>query len=203
MKIGPRYKRARRLGADIFEKTQSPKYAMRAASKTSKRGARGGYGKSDFGMQLHEKQRARYLYGIGERQFARYVATAITRRASPAEALFVSLESRLDNVLYRLGIAPSRQAARQLAAHGHFIVNNKRVTIPSFSLSVGDVIKVRPGSVGKQPLINLADKIRDRNTPPWLSFNAAKGESTVVATPKFVRTEILFDIAAVLQFYSR
>lgn len=203
MKIGPRYKRARRLGADLFEKTRSPKYAIRAASKTAKRAGRSGYGKSDFGMQLHEKQRARYLYGIGERQFARYATNAIARRGTPAEALFVSLESRLDNALYRLGIAPSRQAARQLAAHGHFTVNGRRVTIPSFSLSVGDVVKVRPGSVGKQPLVNLADKIRDQNAPPWLSFDAVKGEAIVVALPKLNRVELLFDIAAILQFYNR
>ena len=202
MRIGPRYKRARRLGADLFEKTQSPKYAMRAASKGVKQRARGGYGKSDFGMQLREKQRARFLYGIGERQFARYVATA-SRRTAPAEALYASLESRLDNALYRLGIAPSRQAGRQLASHGHFTVNSKRITIPSFSLSVGDVIKVRQGSIEKQPLLNLADKIRDRNAPLWLSFDAVKGEATVVASPKLSRAELLFDIAAILQFYNR
>ncbi len=203
MQIGPRYKRARRLGADLFEKTQSPKYAIRAAGRGVKRGVRGGYSKSDFGMQLHEKQRARYLYGIGERQFARYAAGAIAKRGAPAETLYASLELRLDNALYRLGIAPSRQAARQLAAHGHFLVNGKRVTIPSFSLSVGDVIQVRPESRAKQPLMNMADKVRDRNVPLWLSFDAAKGEATVTAIPRLIRAELLFDIAAILQFYSR
>ena len=202
MKIGPRYKRARRLGADIFEKTQSPKYAMRAASKGAKRGGRSGYGKSDFGLQLHEKQRARFFYGIGEKQFARYAAAA-SRRTAPAEALYTSLESRLDNALYRLGIAPSRQAARQLASHGHFTVNGKRITIPSFSLSVGDVITVRHGSLRKNPFINMADKIRDKNAPTWLSFDAIKGEATVVALPRMVRTELLFDMATILQFYNR
>lgn len=208
MKIGPRYKRARRLGADLFEKTQTQKYAMRTAAKGGKTargkgGPRSGFGKSDFGVQLREKQRARFLYGIGERQFARYAAKAIAKRAAPAEKLFTALEMRLDNALYRLGIAPTRQAARQLAAHGHFVVNGQRITIPSYCLSVGDVIRVRNGSVSKQPLLNLADKIRDRQTPPWLSFDAIKGEATVAAVPKLVRTELPFDIATILQFYSR
>ena len=207
MRIGPRYKRARRLGADLFEKTQTQKYAIR--SSVSGRGGRGGrggalgYGKSDFGAQLYEKQRARYLYGIGERQFARYVTSAIARRVAPDAVLYASLELRLDNVLYRLGIAPSRQAARQLASHGHFTVNGKRVTIPSLSLSTGDVIRVRQGSVAKQPLANLADKIRDHRVPHWLSFDHIKGEATVVAVPKLVKTELPFNIATILQFYGR
>lgn len=203
MKIGPRYKRARRLGADIFEKTQTQKYAVRTASRGGKTGQRSGYNRSDFGLQLLEKQRARYLYGIGERQFARYAVGAIASRTAPAEKLFVTLESRLDNALYRLGIAPTRAAARQLAAHGHFLVNGKRITIPSYSLSVGDVIRVRAGSAAKQPLANLSDTLRDKRPPPWLAFNAARAEATMVAVPKLVRTELSFNVAAILQFYNR
>lgn len=202
MKIGPRYKRARRLGADLFEKTQTQKYAIRASGRGGKGGARG-YGKSDFGAQLFEKQRARYLYGIGERQFARYVTSALAKRAAPDATLYASLELRLDNALYRLGVAPSRQASRQLASHGHFMVNGTRVTTPSFALSLGDVISVRPRSVAKAPLAHLSDKMRDQRLPPWLSFDKVTGAATIVAFPKLVRTELPFNIATILQFYGR
>ncbi len=210
MIIGPRYKRARRLGADIFEKTQSPKYALRAGRSSGGKGKGGmgggalGYGRSDFGAQLKEKQRARYLYGISERQFANYVQKAIAKKSMrDDESLYAFLETRLDNVLYRLGIAPTRQAARQFASHGHFLVNGVRVTIPSYAVSVGDVITLRKGSIGKTLFHMLADKLRDKVSPSWLRFDGVKGEATVVAAPKMVRTELPFNIAAILEFYRR
>lgn len=203
MKIGPRYKRARRLGADLFEKTQTQKYAIRSSGRSGKVPARG-YGKSDFGTQLYEKQRARYLYGIGERQFARYVANAVAKRnVRNDEQLYATLESRLDNVLYRLGIAPTRSAARQFVSHGHFTVNGKRITIPSYSVEVGDIIRLRSGSATKFPFAEFSDKIRDTRFPPWLAFDKSKGETTVVAKPKLVRTDLPFNIAAILEFYGR
>lgn len=202
MRIGPRYKRARRLGADIFEKTQSPKFALRAGSKG--KGIVLGYGRSEFGSQLKEKQRARFLYGISERQFARYVKTSIAKKGMQSdEALYRSLETRLDNTLYRLGLAPTRAAARQIAAHGHFTVNGKRVTVPSFSVSVGDIIRLRAGSEKRVLFHALADKLRDRESPSWLRFDLIKGEATVVGVPKFSRSELPFNISAILEFYRR
>lgn len=199
MKIGPRYKIARRLGADIFPKTQSPKYALRAGKPMVK-----GYGRSEFGMQLKEKQRARFFYGLGERQFARYVANAVSKKTvRDDEALYLSLETRLDNVIYRLGIAPSRQASRQYVSHGHFTVNGVRVTIPSYHVSVGDVIKVRKGSEGKTLFANLKDTLRDKVSPAWLRFDLQKGEGVVVGAPKLVKTELPFNISAILEFYRR
>ncbi len=204
MIIGPRYKRARRLGADLFEKTMSPKFALRAGRNP--RGGTGalGYGRSDFGAQLKEKQRARYLYGISERQFSGYVKHAILRRTEhDDEALFASLETRLDNVLYRLGIAPTRQASRQMASHGHFMVNGVRVTTPSYRVSVGDVLRLRKGSEGKPLFHALSDKLRDKQSPAWLRYDLVKGEATVVGKPKLVRTELPFNISAILEFYRR
>ncbi len=201
MKIGPRYKIARRLGADIFEKTQTQKFAQSARPVKGKRPS----SRSDFAVQLREKQRARYLYGIGERQFARYVANAVEKKTvRDDEALFRSLETRLDNVIYRLGIAPTRQASRQFVSHGHFTVNGGvRVTIPSYSVKTGDVIRIRKGSITKLPFANLSDKIRDHLSPPWLRFDLVKGEATVVGTPKLVKSELPFNIAAILEFYRR
>lgn len=199
MRIGPRYKIARRLGADIFPKTQSPKYALRAGKIVVK-----GYGRSEFGAQLKEKQRARFFYGLGERQFARYVANAIAKKTlRDDEALYAQLESRLDNVVYRLGIAPSRQAARQYVSHGHFTVNGVRITIPSYGVKTGDVIHVRKGSENKLLFANLKDSVRDHQSPVWLRFDLVKGEGTVVGTPKLIRTELPFNIGAILEFYRR
>lgn len=199
MRIGPRYKIARRLGADIFPKTQSPKYALRAGKVMVK-----GYGRSEFGAQLKEKQRARFFYGLGERQFARYVSNAIAKKnLRDDEALYLELETRLDNVIYRLGIAPSRQASRQYVSHGHFTVNGVRVTVPSYRVKTGDVIRLRKASESKPLFLNLKDTIRDHQSPTWLRFDLQKGEGTVVGAPKLVRTELPFNIGAILEFYRR
>ena len=180
----------------------SPKFALRAGARG--KGGALGYGRSDFGAQLKEKQRARFLYGVGERQFAGYVKRATEKRGvRDDESLYAALESRLDNVLYRLGVAPTRAAARQVAAHGHFTVNGVRVTVPSYRVSIGEVIKVRKGSETSVLFHNLADKLRDHTPPSWLRFDAVKGEATVVGKPEFVRTELPFNIAAILEFYRR
>ncbi|MEK7169654.1 MAG: 30S ribosomal protein S4 [Patescibacteria group bacterium] len=199
MKIGPRYKIARRLGADLFPKTQSAKYALRAGKTVVK-----GYGRSEYGAQLKEKQRARFFYGLGERQFARYVASAIAKKnMRDDEALYIELETRLDNVIFCLGLAPSRQASRQYVSHGHFTVNGVRVTIPSYRVSIGDVIRLRKGSEAKPLFVAMKDVVRDHQSPAWLRFDVQKGEGTVVGTPKLVRTELPFTISAILEFYRR
>lgn len=198
----PKYKIARRLGADLFEKTQSQKFAMRSG-RGGKVMAKG-YSKSNFGIQLKEKQRARVLYGIGERQFARYVKEAIAKKTvRDDEALFQTLELRLDNVAYRLGIAPTRQSARQLTAHGHLMVNGVRVTIPSYRVSVGDIIAVRKASEKKALFLGVLDRIRDHISPPWLRFDLIKGFATIVGVPKLVKSELPFNIASILEFYRR
>ena len=199
MRIGPRYKIARRLGPYIFPKTQSPKYALRAGKVMVK-----GYGRSEFGMQLKEKQRARFFYGLNERQFSRYVRNAVAKKnMRDDEALYTELETRLDNVIYRLGFAPSRQASRQYVSHGHFTVNGVRVTIPSYRVSTCDVIKVRKGSENKPLFVNMKDAVRDHENPAWLRFDGVKGEGTVVGMPKLVRMELPFNISAILEFYRR
>lgn len=199
MKIGPRYKIARRIGPDIFPKTQSPKYALRAGRIIVK-----GYGRSEFGAQLKEKQRARFFYGLSERQFSRYVKNAVARKGMrDDEALYTELEMRLDNVIYRLGIAPSRQAARQYVSHGHFTVNGTRVNIPSYRTKIGDVIRVRKASEAKTLFIALKDNIRDHQNPAWLRFDLQKVEGTIVGKPNLVRSELPFNISAILEFYRR
>lgn len=160
--------------------------------------------RSDFGLQLREKQRARFMYGLSERQFAKYIKNAIEKKTMrDDEALYMKLETRLDNVIYRLGFVSSRQASRQMASHGHITVNGVRVTIPSYEVKTGDVLRIRKGSETKPLFAGLADKVRDHISPTWLRFDLSKGEATVVGMPKLVRSALPFNISAILEFYRR
>ncbi len=198
----PKYKIARRLGAGVFEKTQTQKFALREGRrKESRERPRA---KSDFGMQMLEKQKARFSYGIGERQFARYVNEALSKKGTQSgEILFERLETRLDNVAYRLHLAPTRQAARQMDSHGHIVVNGVRITIPSYSVKVGDKVQIREASAKKIIFANLAEKMKDLMPPSWLSFDPEKRAGEVQGKPKLVKSELIFDIAAILEFYRR
>lgn len=198
----PKYKIARRLGPGLFEKTQTQKFALREGRrKESRERPRA---KSDFGIQMLEKQKARYQYGINERQFAKYVGEALAKKsAKPDESLFERLETRLDNVIYRLKLAPTRQASRQMVSHGHMTVNGVRITIPSYNVKVGDKIKIREASAKKIIFANMAETLKDAIAPSWLSFDAEKRAGEVQGKPKLVKSELLFDIAAILEFYRR
>lgn len=201
MKIGPKYKIARRLGAPVFEKTQTQKFALRESRKAKQKRYRP---RTDYGNQIIEKQKARYSYLVPEKQFAKYVskASAVVNK-KPAEALFEMLESRLDNVVLRLGLAPTRNAARQMVSHGHIIVNGKKVTIPSYQVKEGDEIKIRPQSMEKGVFMNLEERLNNFNQPAWLTFDSKKKVGKVVGEPKLESADLLFDINLVLEFYSR
>lgn len=200
MRIGPRYKKARRYGPELFEKTQTQKFALREGS----RAGRPLRSRSDYGMELAAKQKARFFYGLSHTALRRLARECLERGASaalsPAEALFSRLETRLDNVIYRAGLAPTRAGARQLAAHGHFLVNGRRVTVPSYRLSAGDIVAVRPASAQKGWL----PEKEDRPAPPaWLAYDAAARLVRVEGLPPFRPEEIPFSLEHVLQFYRR
>ncbi|HEY0979695.1 MAG TPA: 30S ribosomal protein S4 [Candidatus Paceibacterota bacterium] len=204
MKIGPKYKIAKRLGATVFEKTQTQKFAIaeeRAAR--NKRGRRGQ--QTEFGKQLLEKQKVRMTYGISEKQFSNYVAIAMkTHGVPPVETLHRLLELRLDNVVYRLGLAPTRRAARQMVSHGHITVNGVKTTIPSRAMRVGDRIAVREGSKSAVLFENFAEKFMERPTlSPWLSWNPKAMEGGVQEVPTAEAASPAGDLVAVLSFYSR
>ncbi|MFH1455193.1 MAG: 30S ribosomal protein S4 [bacterium] len=201
MITGPKYKIARRLGTSVYDKTQTPKFAMRASSKDIKKKKRAG---SDFGLQLLEKQRARFTYGLGERQFKNLVEKVQSKRGTDInEALVQALETRLDNVIYRLGIAPTRQAARQMVNHGHIDVNGKRNTIPSYQVSMGDIISIRENSKKKPLFKDIDDKLKEQRIPSWLAFNKEKKEAKVQGLPKIPANELSFDVSQIFQYYSR
>ncbi len=207
MIIGPRYKIARRLGVPVFEKTQTQKYVLRSgAAAPGAKGRQGGgkpRAKSDYGLGLLEKQKARMSYGVPGRQFSNYVKKAMSQKGNSSEILVQSLESRLDNVALRAGYAPTRQAARQMVSHGHLMVNGTIVTIPSYQVSVGDIIAIREGSKKKALFTTLDERLKAVKTPAWLSVNFDKKEIKIEGQPTISQSELLFNVGSVLEFYSR
>jgi len=204
MIIGPKYKIARRLGAPIFEKTQTQKYALSQARK-EKSGKRGfARPKSNFGLQLLEKQKARFTYCVTEKQFSKYVKNALgTKAGNPVNELFETLELRADNVAYRAGFASTRLAARQVVSHGHMFVNGKRITIPSMQLGLSDSISIRPASSGKALFASLEERLKTYTQPAWIKFDFDKKEAQIQGMPKFDKGNSMFDMNAILEFYSR
>ncbi len=201
MKIGPKYKIARRLGAPIFEKTQTAKYTLSLARK-EKTGKRAGRPKSEFGLALIEKQKARFTYGLSEKQFRSYVDKAITS-TNPTQKLFTLLETRLDNVLFRSGLAKTRSGARQMASHGHATVNGKRVNVPSLQPKVGDVVGVRVGSEKSPLFAETAERMKAQSAPAWLEVKPETREVKVVGGPVLAETQNVFDLRAAIEFYNR
>lgn len=201
MKIGPKYKIARRLKAHIFEKTQTQKYSLREEKKNKKKSFKP---KTDFGLQLNEKQKARMFYCITEKQFAKYVRKALdTKGIAPTVSLLKSLEHRLDNAVWRAGILPTHLSARQAVAHGHFLVNDKKVYTPSFALREGDKVSIREGSKGSKLFNEIETKILETQAPSWISWDA-KNKSLVIKNGTFNQNaDTLFDLGQVIEYYQR
>jgi small subunit ribosomal protein S4 len=199
MKIGPKYKIARRLRAPIFEKTQSQKYSLREAKKLKNKPMRP---KTAFGLQLTEKQKARMFYGVTEKQFAKYVKLSLSKKGeSPVQNLLSMLERRLDNVVWRAGFLPTHLAARQAVAHGHFKVNGRRVYVPSYEVRPGDMISVREGSDKSKLFSDDETRAESRTLPDWLSL---KGKREIeVKKTKVAASELLFDLGQVIEYYQR
>ena len=203
MKIGSKYKIAKRLGASIFEKTQTQKFAI-SAERSEKNKKRGRRGATEYGKQLLEKQKVRMTYGISERQFGNYVEEAMAAKdVTPAQALNRALELRLDNIVYRLGLAPTRRAARQMVSHGHITVNGVKTTIPSRRMRPGDRIAVREGSKNAALFAGFAERFMERPLAAWLSWNPKSMEGSIVTVPAADVIDPAGDLVAVLSFYSR
>lgn len=199
--IKSKYRIARRLGAGVFDQTQTQKFALRAAQRTEKRRGRGGG--SDYGRQLLEKQKVRFTYGLTEKSLSNYAEKAFATK-HPSTTLHRMLEMRADNVVYRAGFAASRRGARQAVSHGHILINGKRVKVPSYACKVGDVITVREGS-RKSPLFaSLSEKNAEAmNIPKWLEADTGLLTIKVVSEPGYSPAETSLDYATVFEFYSR
>ncbi|TSA44484.1 30S ribosomal protein S4 [bacterium] len=203
MKTPPRYKTAKRLGATVFEKAQTQKFAI-SAERTAKNKKRGRGRQSEYGKQMLEKQKVRVTYGVTEKQFHNYVRKALLAHSTaPKDRLHELLEMRLDNVVWRLGLASTRRGARQMVAHGHVMVGDKKIRVPSHMLGVGDVLSIREGSKEHGVLVGFADKFHERPLPSWLSWDLAKMSGKVVERPTSASADPAGDLVAVLSFYTR
>jgi small subunit ribosomal protein S4 len=159
--------------------------------------------KSDYGLQLREKQKARRIYGVLERQFRRYYKEAERRKGLTGVNLLIILESRLDNVVYRLGFADSRAQARQLVRHGHFDVNGRKTNIPSFLVKAGDVIAVRERSKKLTHFRGLSTVMEHKVLPEWLSLDIPKMEGRVSTLPTREDIDTSINEQLVVEYYSR
>ncbi len=202
MILGPRYKICKRLGSSIFEKCQTQAFALskQRSDANKKKGRRN---VSDYNRQLIEKQKLRLLYGLTEKQFSTYVEKALESKANPQATLFAFLESRLDSVAYRMGLASTHRMARQMVSHGHLVVNGKRVTVPSYRVSAGDVITVRAGSKESGLFQTLGEKLKEARTPSWISFDLGNLEGKLETAPVFTDQDTAVDIGAVFEYYTR
>ncbi len=213
--LSPVCKLCRREGEKLYlkgERCFTPKCAFERRSfapgqhgKTAGRGGKpGSTGRaSDFARQLRAKQKARRVYGVLERQFRRYYDTAITRRGLTGLNLLQILESRLENVVFRLGFASSRAQARMLVSHGHFIVNGRRTDVPSTILESGDVVSLREGSAKLSYFKELSDLAEKRNTPAWLNRDIKAMSGAVLRMPERAEIDGSFDEQLIVEYYSR
>ncbi len=195
-----KYKLCKRLGGALFEKCQTQKYALSEARARKSKGRKRQM--SDYGRQLIEKQKVRFAYGITEKQLRKYVHESM-KAQDTVSTLNQKLEMRLDNVVYKLGFAPTRRAARQMVNHGHITVNGRKLNIPSHILKVGDVVAVREGSKARTLFSQLMETISKHKTEEWLNLDAKKLSGEVKALPSFEADKSIFDFVSVFEFYSR
>lgn len=201
MKRGPQYKICRMVGERIFPKCQTTKFAVSGMKKrSSKRPPRP---KTEYGLQLLEKQKARLSYGVTEHQFVNYVKKAQSLQGNPVSNLFHLLETRLDNTVFRMGIVPSRTFARQIVSHGHITVNGRKVRVPSYHVKAGDVIAVREGSRGNGIVSGLPERAKIYTQPSWVAFDPEALAGKVTGAPTPGAGELSINFGTIIEFYSR
>lgn len=205
--VGPVCKLCRREGQKLFlkgAKCMSPKCPMEARNfPPGQHGKNRRFKVSEYATQLREKQKTRRIYGLLEEQFRNYYQRAVRTKGITGENLLRLLERRLDNVVYRLGFAPSRRAARQLVLHRHFLVNEHPVDAPSFLLKVGDVIKVREKSRKLESIHGAMRKMREGRQLPWLDLNKANMTGTVLEIPSRADIPTEVNESLIVELYSK
>ncbi len=203
--LGPKAKLSRREGTDLFLKSARRSISDKAKfdSKPGQHGRTSGQRTSDFGLQLREKQKVKRMYGVLERQFRRYFAEADRQKGNTGSNLLFILESRLDNVVYRMGFGSTRAEARQLVSHKAITINGKSVNIPSCMVKTGDVIAVREKSKKQNRVGEALQLAQQVGLPAWVDVNADKAEGVFKKVPD--RDEFAADIneSLIVELYSR
>lgn len=205
--IDPKCHQCRRAGAKLFLKGArcfSQKCAMvRHANTPGVHGAKRRRAGSEYGLQLKEKQRVKRSYGLRETQFRKYFEMARQKKSVTSSALVQILETRLDSVVFSLGFVGSRSQARQSVGHGHFLVNSRRVDIPSYQVKPGDIISIRNQSGVKTLFKDLKNTIKKYDPPAWLSLDKDKLKGEVKRLPEFEEVDMPFDLHLITEFYSK
>ena len=197
---GPRVRISRRFGVPIFGPT---KYLERRNYGPGVHGPKSRRKHTDYGLGLIEKQKLRYYYGLMERQFRGVYERALRRRGVTGEQMLQILETRLDNVVYHLGFANTRAAARQMVSHGHVLVNGRKVNVPSFALKVNNVVEVKNNNVSRQLATKNMEISTSRSVPDWLILNKEEFKGTVMRVPTREEIQPIANEQAVVEFYSR
>lgn len=156
-----------------------------------------------YGVQLREKQKVKRIYGVLENQFRRYFEAAERLRGVTGTTLLQSLETRLDNVVYRLGFATSRPQARQLVRHGHFLINGKKVDIPSYAVRPGDEVRVKPASLKTPVIAHAIEEVKGRGVPEWLQVDSANGVGRVLSVPTREQINLPVQEQLIVELYSK
>src|SRR6201991_1350434 len=196
---GPMTRKSRRLRTDLVGGDQ----AFEKRPYTAGQHGRARIKESEYLLQMQEKQKARFTYGVMEKQFRRYYEEATRHAGKTGENLLQILETRLDNVVYRAGIARTRRMARQLVSHGHFLVNGKKVNIPSFRVSQYDVIDVKPKSMGTDPFIIAKELVGDRPIPAWLQVVPSSLRILVHQLPERAQIDTQVTEQLIVELYSK
>ncbi len=197
---GPRTRISRRFGIPIFGPS---KYLERKNYGPGMHGPKSRRKHTDYALGLIEKQKFRYYYGLMERQFRGVYERALKRRGVTGETMLQILETRLDSVVYHLGFASTRAAARQLISHGHVRVNGRKVNIPSFALRVNDAVEIKNSNVSRQMATKNLEISTSRAVPDWVSLDREAFKGTVVRVPSRDEIQPIANEQAVVEFYSR
>lgn len=197
---GPKHRLCRSCGIALCGSPKCP-VIKRNARPLGRLGQKGRKKQSEYALQLREKQKVKGLYGILERQFRRYYNLASRKKAATGEALLAILETRLDNVIYRLNLARTRYQAKQLVSHGHLLVNNQRVTIPSYNVKIGDVVSLSAKAANFDFIKKLTEETKDAKLPSWLSKKATVGK--IEKAPKREEINEQIDERLIVAYYSR
>ena len=203
---GPSCKLCRREGRKLFlkgERCMTDKCALTRRSTVPGQHGAGRKSVKEYGLQLREKQTARRYYGVQEKQFKKYYVAADKKEGIAGENLLSRLERRLDNAVYRMGMASSRKEARQLVRHAHFTLNGKKVDIPSIILKVGDVIALKDKSRGSEKFKALVETMADVNAPKWLDVDTEAVSAKVIAIPDREDVDFEFNEQLIIELYSK
>ena len=205
--LNPKCKQCRRAGQKLFlkgDRCNTAKCAM--VKRNFPPGIHGnkGYGRlTDYGVQLREKQKAKKIYRLMEKQFKNYFFKANQSKENTENILLQLLEMRLDNVIFRAGFAKSRDFARQLISHNHFLVNGKKVNTPSYQVKINDIVSIKEKSTDSKAFANIKEQLKKTEPVSWLSVDPSKLEAKIVDKPSLEETKGEFDPKLIIEFYSR